>query len=75
MLEGLKKEISPYHSCRVQMFMDSLEAADQKLLQGYLDDPEFGAISLSSALARRGLTLSEKSIRKHKQRICSCFRD
>jgi hypothetical protein len=75
MLEGLKKETSPYHSCRVRMFVDTLEPADQKLMQGYLDDPEFGPIALSSALSRRGLTLSEKSIRKHKQNLCSCFRD
>lgn len=75
MLENIRKEVSPYHECRVGQLMRTLDEKDQKHLEGYLADPDFGPIALSSALAKVGVSLSQKSIQKHKHFKCSCFRN
>lgn len=75
MLEGLKKERSVYHTCKVGLLMPTLEPKDQKALEGYLADIKFGSTSLHNALRNAGVFLPAKSIEKHRAEVCSCFRD
>ena len=74
MLEGLKKTRGDYHTCKVALLKRGLEQKDITLLDEYIADPHFGAVSLSNALLERGVDLPAKSIQKHKSKTCSCFR-
>lgn len=72
MLEDLKP-LKPRMKCKVGRFFDELEPKDQKLLQGYLDDVDFSAESLSAALKDRVQSdIGATVIRHHRQARCAC---
>jgi len=72
MLEGLKPEVK-VHPCGVRTTLDKLEEADQKiLLEAVADSDTWTANALMVALKRRGVTLGDKTIRKHREGVCSC---
>ena len=72
MLEDLKP-VKERSKCKVGRFYDELEPKDQKLLQGYLDDADFSAESLSAALKDRVQSdIGATVIRHHRQLRCAC---
>lgn len=72
MLEDLKPK-PKLLKCKVGRFFDELEPSDQKLLQGYLDDDDFSAESLSTALKERANSdIGPTVIRKHRKGQCPC---
>jgi hypothetical protein len=72
MLEDLKP-IKVQPKCKVGRFYDELEAKDQKLLQGYLEDLDFSAEQLSIALKQRVQSdIGATVIRKHRKGQCPC---
>jgi len=75
MLENLKPQRSEYHTCRVSLLLPTLEKKDQQALIAHLDNKKFGASSLHAALVRAGVFLPARSIEKHRNEVCSCFRD
>jgi hypothetical protein len=72
MLEDLKPvKVQP--KCKVGRFYDELEASDQKLLKGYLEDLDFSAEALSVALKSRTQSdIGPTVIRKHRKGECPC---
>lgn len=74
MLEGLTPNRRTY-DCAVAREMEKLEPSDQKILQDALDNRrDWSAYSLMTALKKRGITMGDKSIRKHRDEVCSCWK-
>lgn len=72
MLEDLKVEIRR-NRCRVRELYESLEQKDVKLLRQYVDDEiSWTSGALASALGKRGLKIDPKTIKRHRDKICSC---
>jgi hypothetical protein len=73
MLEGLKPPVRQY-PCRVRDLSLELDEKDGKILIESVNNPEWPYISLEKALAELGVTVSQSSIKKHRTKICSCYR-
>lgn len=72
MLEDLKPEIKR-GSCRIRTLYETLEPNDAKLLRQYIGDEEtWGSWALASALSQRGIRIDHKTIKRHRDKICSC---
>lgn len=72
MLEDLKPPAKQL-PCRVRSVLDGLEDDDQDILMGaLLDHDRWKTHVLSEELAKRGISASPNSIRKHRLRQCSC---
>ena len=72
MLEGLAPIVrtSP---CGFRTVMAKLDEADQKILaEAVADYDTWSAHALMTALKRKGITLGDKSIKKHREKVCSC---
>jgi hypothetical protein len=71
MLENLEPtpKILP---CRVRSTIEGLEAKDGEILESAVADPKWTPHSLSNALFQRGLSLSDKAIKRHRIQQCSC---
>lgn len=72
MLEGLTptKHVTP---CAVRTLRGKLDESDQSILSDALENREvWGHAPLARALTERGLSISEKAIRKHRSKYCSC---
>lgn len=73
MLEGLVVPKRKY-PCRVRDVAQILDAKDAKILLDAADNPEWPYLTLEISLAKFGVTISQTSIRKHRTKLCSCFR-
>jgi hypothetical protein len=71
MLENLEPQVKPL-SCKVRTISESLKTEDRKILLDAIHDPKWTPYTLSGALAKRGITLGDKTIRKHQINQCSC---
>ncbi len=72
MLEDLKP-VKPKSKCKIGLFHDTLEAKDQKLLEGYIADTSFSAEVFSAALKQRtDADIGPTVIRKHRAGQCAC---
>ena len=72
MLEDLKppEYVTP---CAIRTMLEKLDEADQRILLDALANSEaWGNSALAKALTDRGLRISEKPIRKHRNKLCSC---
>jgi hypothetical protein len=71
MLENLRppQKVLP---CRVRTITDGLDPQDAKILESAIKDPNWTPYSLSYALSQRGLSVSDRSIKKHQIEQCSC---
>ena len=58
--------------CRVELVSLTLDTKDAKILLSAALDPNWGYQPLSAALAQRGVILSDKAIKKHRTKACSC---
>ena len=73
MLEGLTPPVRRY-PCRVRDLALELGEKDGKILVDAAENPEWPYISLENALGKLGVTVSQSSIKKHRTKVCSCFR-
>jgi hypothetical protein len=71
MLEDLSKPIR-MRSCAVRTILATLNAADQKILVEAVMDQSWKMSTLESALASKGITLGQGSIKRHRFEECSC---
>lgn len=74
MLETLNENPQPrIYPCAVRDTLQSLEAADaERLLEAISNDDKWSAWRLHKELAKAGLKVSDKAIKKHRECICSC---
>lgn len=73
MLESLVVPKRRY-PCRVRDVAESLETKDKDILIAAVENPEWAYIALENALGKLGITVSQSSIKKHRTKVCSCFR-
>jgi len=73
-LEGMKPHKQRY-PCRVATIKEELSEKDNAILDDALADRNtWTNYGLSKALTDRGITCNEKTIRKHREKACSCWR-
>ena len=59
--------------CAVRTLRDSLDEADRVILMKAMADiDQWPNRTLAEALRQRGVSISEKPIRKHRMGLCSC---
>lgn len=73
MLEDLKQVPKKVWPCRVRELAATLSPDDAKILIAAAENPDWSIIGLSQALKKKGLTVSESPIKKHRSKACSCF--
>lgn len=73
MLEDLTppKKIWP---CAVRTVRDTLTDKDAQILDAAVMNPEWFYATLEEALAKKGVSLSAGSIKRHRQKGCSCWK-
>jgi hypothetical protein len=71
MLENLKPPLKVL-PCRVRTTLEGLDPKDATILESAITDPAWTPHSLSIALSQRGLSISDRSIKKHQIQQCSC---
>lgn len=73
MLESLVIPERKY-PCRVRDVAAELDAKDAKILVDAAENPEWPYVALENALGKLGVTVSQSSIKKHRTKLCSCYR-
>ena len=59
--------------CKVRTMLEQLDETDREiLLKAIADHEAWSSNALARALSQRGLITTEKPIRKHRNRECSC---
>ena len=73
-LEGMKPHKQQY-PCRIATLKKELSDSDVAILEDALADVQtWTHYGLSKALNDRGITCNEKTIRKHRDKGCACWR-
>lgn len=73
MLEDLTPPIRHF-TCKVETVADGLEAKDKEIFLSAVMNPEWKYKTLSNELAKRGLVVTDTTIKSHRVKACSCFR-
>ena len=72
MLEGLAPTVKVF-PCRVRTLGESLDESDRNIYMAAVSNVDVWSNNgLAYSLGKRGLKISEKSIRKHRRGECSC---
>lgn len=75
MLEDLTPPVNKSVYCKVADIMETLEQADQKILEAALAREDvWKAKTLSVELRKRGISMADTTITKHRRRVCACYR-
>ena len=74
MLEGLEPPKNKSVYCKVADVAKTLEEGDRTILMDAVDDRNWGARTLSTALRLRGLSIADTTISKHRNKGCACYR-
>lgn len=71
LLDGITPP-EPIRSCKVRTLLESLSDADQKILVEAMASESWTHMALASQLKNRGLDMTPETLRKHRQKRCSC---
>lgn len=74
MLEGLTPPVRKWN-CKVKQVADELSPTDKKILLEAVDNPEWKFKTLQKELSKRGITLVDTTLSKHRNKSCGCYRD
>lgn len=74
MLEDLSIPVRKF-PCKVRTVKEELSEKDAQILESAVMNPEWLYGTLETALANKGITVSEKSIKRHREKRCSCWKD
>lgn len=72
MLEDLNKPNQKIYPCKVRTIKESLSDKDAKTFIEAVNDESWQAYVLARELAKRGIQISDRTIRYHRQNGCSC---
>lgn len=61
-------------SCRVRTVANELSDKDAEILESAVMNPDWRFKTLETELRRKGIVLSEKLIKKHREKLCSCWK-
>lgn len=60
-------------TCKVKSTVDALKGADKAdLIEAIAGEEHYSAVAIEQALGNRNISLGEKTIRKHRNKKCSC---
>jgi hypothetical protein len=71
MLENLQLPTKPI-PCKVRTVYDSLDEPSKTIFIQAIDNPEWPMTTLANELKKRGIDISDNSIRRHRRGVCSC---
>jgi 5,10-methylene-tetrahydrofolate dehydrogenase/methenyl tetrahydrofolate cyclohydrolase len=74
MLEDLTPPGRTY-ACKVRTVAEGLEPKDKDILIAAVNNPDWNFKTLSNELAKRGITIVDTGIAKHRRKQCACFRN
>jgi hypothetical protein len=72
---GLLDDLAPplkVLPCKVREVANTLSDKDASIFTEAVMNPEWGCTTLSNALSERGLSISDKAIKRHRTNVCSC---
>lgn len=76
MLEGMERPKLRFQYCKIQTIAAGLSDTDAKILLEAVENVAlWPANTLSRELSKRGISIADVTIAKHRQRACVCFRD
>ena len=76
MLDGMKPPRTKAIYCKIDDLSQSLDDNDRAIFFAAIDDHDgWGARTLSTELRKRGLSVADTTITRHRQRVCACYRD
>lgn len=76
MLEDLVPPKNKAIYCKINQILSELDDKDKAILNGALANVEaWSANSLSAELRKRGISVADTTITKHRTKTCACFRD
>lgn len=73
MLEDLSVPVKQI-PCRIRTLKEELSPKDAEILEAAVMNPEWGLKTLSNELAKRGAKASDSSIKRHREKACSCWK-
>lgn len=71
MLEDLKLPEKKL-SCKIRTLAEVMSDADRKIFLDAVENPAWFAHTLATELKKRGILVSDKTIRLHRSKGCSC---
>jgi hypothetical protein len=74
MLENLKPPPRTF-SCRVATILETLDDKDKKILTDAVMNPEWQLLTLENSLRDLGIQLSASTIKRHRTKACSCWKN
>lgn len=76
MLDGLTPPRTKAIYCKIDDLSKTLDDNDRAIFFAAIDDHDrWGARTLSTELRRRGLSVADTTITKHRGKTCACYRD
>ena len=72
MLEDLNKPVEKIYPCKVRTIKESLSDKDAKTFIEAVEDESWQAYVLARELAKRGIEISDRTLRHHRKKGCSC---
>ena len=73
MLEDLQIPERSYN-CKVEQLKEELSPSDHKILLDAVMNPAWTQVGLQSALREKGIILSASTIKRHRTKVCSCWK-
>lgn len=73
LLSDLAAPVRQY-PCAVRRLAETLDKEDAQILYDAVMNKAWAYYTLETALAQKGLTLGQSSIKKHRLKNCSCWR-
>lgn len=73
MLEDLQIP-SRVFTCKVDALKSELSPSDHKILVDAVMNPAWPQVGLQSALREKGIILSASTIKRHRTKVCSCWK-
>lgn len=67
----LPKKVWP---CKVRTVKAELSVADAEILDSIVMNPEWPLRTLSNQLKKRGVDISDNSLKNHREKRCSCWK-
>jgi len=74
---GLLDDLEPKAKvwpCKVRDVAATLEPSDGKILLAAVESEDWSVTGLSTALRKKGISVSDVPIKSHRTKACSCYR-
>ena len=73
MLDDLELPTKPA-ACKVRTVHETLTEPNKTIFIQAVESPEWPMTTLANELKKRGINVSDNTIRRHRKRTCSCWK-